>query len=184
MTKMQTLSRCVIILLGVYCVNATLGLVSMPLVAFADKIDIKIGAVVLACGYCLWGLVVYFALFKDRGFSYRLAGPTEPGEKLVETSNFVKALRIAILFAGLMIVPRVLQNVVYLGQLPALLRALLFAAFGSEQFSHQLPQNILDISNLLNSLVRLFLATYLIVGAPAYIRWQVRKINLQLQELD
>jgi hypothetical protein len=156
----------------------------MPLVAFADKIDIKIGAVVLACGYCLWGLVVYFALFKDRGFSYRLAGPTEPGEELVETSNFVKALRIAILFAGLMILPRALQNIAYLAQLPALLRALLFAAFGSEQFSHQLPRNIRVIERMLSSLIRLCLASYLIASAPTYVRWQVRKVTSRLRECD
>jgi len=175
MTKMQVTARCVVVLLGIYCINVTLGSVNVLLMLLADTISIKTGSIILACSYFFFGLVVYFALFRDRGFSYHLAGPLEPGETLVEMPDFVNALRITVVFTGLILIPGALQYIVYLAKLPAMSRALLFAAFGSERFSHQLPQRIRDIATVLTSLVRLCLVTYLIIGAPAYVGWQVRK---------
>jgi hypothetical protein len=179
MTKMQLTARCVVIALGVYCVCAALGLVHLILLPIASPMKIETAGIVLACSYLLLIPVTYFALLRDRGFSYRLAGATEFGEKLVETKNIIRALRLTAIFSGLMLLPGILQNVSYLIQLPVLLRALLFAALGHERFSDQLPRNIWDIANALNPLIHLCLAAYLIIGAPAYTRWQVRKITSQ-----
>ena len=83
-----------------------------------------------------------------------------------------------------MLLPGALQYIENLTNLPSMLRALLFVAFGSERFSHQLPENSRALVRVLNPLIRLCLVAYLIIGAPAYIRRQVRKAISQSREND
>ncbi len=184
MTKMYVLAKCIITVLGIYAISVALRAVFLPVRFASNAVGLSGGAIILICVYLLLCLAVYFALFRDSGFARRLAGPPKPDETLVAIPDFVKALRIAIVFAGLMLLPGALHYLVNLTNLPVMLRALLFAAFGSEQFSHQLPKNIWGIVNVLTALVRLCLVAYLIIGAPAYIRWQVRKVTSQSRKHD
>lgn len=129
-------------------------------------------------------LAFYLALLNNHSFIRRLIGSPQPNEKLVEMWDFLNAISITIVFSGLMLLPGVLDYFVYLVKLPAMSRALLFAAFGSEQFSHQLPEDGWALIRVLNPLLRLCLSVYLIIGAPAYVNWQVRKDFSKKQEND
>lgn len=179
MTKMYVLAKCTVTVLGVYAISLTLRYVALPLMPAAAAMGPRAGAIVVVCAYLLLCLAFYFALIKERGFVFRLAGPPKPNEPLAEAPDFVKALRIAVVFAGLMFLPGALQYLPYLAKLPVMSRDLLFAALGLERFSSQLPEDRRVLIGVLNSLLRTCLAAYLILGAPAYIKWQVRKTASQ-----
>lgn len=182
MTKMHVLAKCVVTVLGVYLINVILGI--YPVIFSSGKIGPKAGAIIIICIYLLLCTVIYFIFFRHWDFASKLAGPVKSGESPAAVSHSIKALRIAIVFAGLMMLPGALQGLVHLLKLPAMLRALLFAAFGLEQFSHQLPKDGRTLVNTLNSLVRVCLTVYLIIGAPSYVRWQVRKVTITKSEPD
>jgi hypothetical protein len=178
MTKMYVVAKCVLTALGIYAVNVILIYAAMPLLSKAYRTGWW-GTIDLLCAYALICVVFYFALFRNQGFTRRLAGLSTPDEKPLELPEVVKALRITVIFCGLMLLPGAMRYIVYLKELPAMSRALLFAAFGSERFSNQLPQDSWALVQVLNPLLRLCLSAYLIIGAPAYVRWQARKIASQ-----
>ncbi|MFA7486323.1 MAG: hypothetical protein WCZ89_09880, partial [Phycisphaerae bacterium] len=80
------------------------------------------------------------------------------------------------IFSGLIFLPWVLRrNIAVLPELFSMMRALLFTTFGAEIYNHHLPKNFMDLLMLLKDLAHTCLIIYLIIGAPAFVKWQVRK---------
>jgi hypothetical protein len=173
MTKMQVLANCVMTVLWVCLINTILTV--YPIILSFDKIGPEAGLFIIICSYLLLCALSYFIFCKQQEFTLKLAGNKQPNESSVTTSHFVKASRVALIFAGLMLLPKMTQGLINLITLPAILRSLIFAVFGSELYSHQLPKDSKAIAMTINSLVYVCLTTYLIIGAPAYVKWQIRK---------
>jgi hypothetical protein len=183
MTKMYVLAKCTVTALCLYAISIILIYIPQPLMPDVCGKS-PYGMIILSCAYVLMCAVFYLALLRNRGLVRRLAGPPKPDDKLLEMPEFVRALRITMVFCGLMLIPGALAYLVYLAKLPTMSRALLFAAFGSERFSNQLPKDTWALLQVLKPLTSLCLSAYLIIGAPAYIDWQVRKVLLKKPEND
>lgn len=122
----------------------------------------------------LAALAVYFMIFNNTKFSKRIAGPGEIAEPRSQQLLLGKALRVGLLFAGLMLLPRSIPMMVKIPKIFFLIRPALNDIIISKRVPDILKLSHSEWFTNIYGFLRAILALYLIYGSPRFIRWQVK----------
>lgn len=126
-------------------------------------------------GLC-FAAICYVCLYKREQLAERIVGTDEPGDPHSQMDWLHIAFRLVCITAGLYCLHSVAVRIVYA------LRGYL----ASRAYDSQVASRVVSTELILGWLVMLAIGTYLICGAPHFVRWHVKKTleQSQLQEKE
>jgi len=122
----------------------------------------------------LAALAVYLMIFNNTKFSKRIAGPGEILRPGTQRALLVKSLRVGLVVAGLMLLPRSIPTMVKIPKIFFLIRPALNDIIVCKSVPDILRLSHSEWFTNIYGFLRAILALYLIYGAPRFIRWQVK----------
>ena len=169
MTRGILIARCMLTALGVYVLNYgfrhlnVLG--GMRLSGWARGVSLII--VVVSCGYLFFKLS-----FNNAGWAKRVVGRVEG--PAVSQQWIAAGFRLAMVFCGLLILRReagfIAKAAVFVVVGPQLLVRMIVYRYVDEAFL----MSVMEWMRLLADVCRVALGVYLVLGAPHYVRWQMK----------
>jgi amino acid transporter len=173
MTKMQIIAKTILAVLGIDAVVLLWG--SYPgRYHYPDAAPVILQVLWLVAFAVLTVVIVYLMVFDNDYLCRQIVGPEDDSARAEQAALLAKSLRIGLVFAGLMLLPRSVPTMIKIPKLFFLVRP----AVNDIIIFKRVP-DILRLSGpewfrtIYNSL-RAILAIYLVCGAPHFVRWQVR----------
>ena len=175
MTRMQILAKTTLTILGIYAV-LTLWSGYPGHYMYRREPPAVIPEILSLCAVGVLGaLIVYFIVFNNTRFADRIAGPGEILEPRKQLRLLGKSLRIGLVFAGLMLLPRSIPTMAKIPKVFFLIRPALNDIIISKSVPDILRLSYSEWFRNIYGFLRAILALYLIYGAPHFIRWQLKQ---------
>ena len=172
MTRMQILAKTTLTILGI-CAVVTLCNHYPGRYTYGREQPAIIPEILSLCAFgVLAALIVYFMIFNNTRFAKRIAGPGEIAEPRSQQLLLGKALRVGLLFAGLMLLPRSIPMMVKIPKIFFLIRPALNDIIISKSVPDILRLSYSEWFRNIYGFLRAILTLYLIYGAPRFVRWQ------------
>lgn len=171
MARIQILARTMLTVLAIYAVVVLLGYYShLPRTQ-----ELSLWQELLACFACitLAIVIVYLMIFNDR-FYRKIVGAEEAAEPQAQPTWLVESLRIGLVFAGLMLLPRSVPVLIRTAKLFFLIRPAVSDIIVSKTVPDILRLSYAQWYRTIYEFLKAVLAVYLICGAPYFLRWQMR----------
>ena len=175
MTRMQVLAKTTLTVLGVYAILTLCGHCPVGYMCRHEQSAIVPEILSLCTFAVLAALTVYFVIFKNTALSKRIAGPGEILDPRTQALWLVKSLRVGLVLAGLMLLPRSIPIMVKIPKMFFLIRPALNDIIVSKRVPNILRLSYSEWFKNIYGFLRAILAIYLIYGAPHFIRWQVKQ---------
>ncbi|MCD6391976.1 MAG: hypothetical protein J7M40_00555 [Planctomycetes bacterium] len=178
MTKMQIIAKAVLAGLGFYCVGIILRSVHRQFLhAYGIAHALAIIALVLAI--CAVILLVLWRISRNGQLARKLAGEGPALDRKTQRTWLAASFRLSCVFAGLFLLAGSITEVV-----DAVVKVAQFLPAASQwfnnlvspgQFLEMLLVLILSVVKYLVGLGFLAFIVYLMLGAPSFIRWQIKR---------
>ena len=188
MTKMQTLAKTTLTVLGIYAVLTLCNSYPGSFMYRREQPAIMPEILFLSAFTVLATLAVYFIIFNNTTFSKRIAGPGEIPEPRKQIDLLGKSLRIGLVFTGLMLLPRSIPTLTKTPKMFLLIGSAIDDIVISKRYPRMLILSYSEWFRNTYDFLKAMLALYLICGAPHFIRWQLkhtlcRKFNIDQTEI-
>ena len=180
MTRMQVLAKTTLTVLGVYAVLTLCNAYPSRYIYRREPPAIVLEMLSLCTFAVLAAFAVYFMISNNTALSKRIAGPGEILDPGTQALWLTKSLRIGLVLAGLMLLPRSIPMIVKIPKIFFLIRPALNDIIVSKRVPNILRLSYSEWFKNIYGFLRAILAIYLIYGAPHFTRSQVRQ-NLHLQ---
>jgi hypothetical protein len=177
---MQALAKTILTVLGIYAVLTLWNSYPAGFMYRSEQPAIVLEILSLCTFAVLAALTVYFMIINNTAFSKRIAGPGQTLDPRTQALRLAKALRVGLVLAGLMLLPRSIPTMVKIPKIFFLIRPALNDLIISKSVPKVLRVSYSQWFRNIYGLLKAILALYLIYGAPHFIRWQVRQ-NLHSQ---
>lgn len=181
MTKMQILTKTTLTVLGIYAVLTLCNSYPGRFMYIREQPAIMPEIISLSAFTVLAALAVYFMIFNNTTFSKRIAGPGEIPEPRKQIDLLGKSLRVGLVFAGLMLLPRSISTLIKIPKMFLLIGSAIDDIVISKRYPRMLMLSYSEWFRNIYDFLKAMLALYLICGAPGFIRLQVRH-SLRRQE--
>ena len=173
MPKTQLITKLLVTLLGIYAVCYLLGCLSLINKTTSSVFSVK-AVIDTLLPLTVIVLVFWYMILDNNWLTTKLLSHSEDNEA-VNPEQFVKTMRLIMIFAGLMLLPEAVKYLKVLPSFTTSLRALIHVSLGMDRYSHQMPQDPWYWVNAAREITSLLMIIYLICGAPRYVIWQTRK---------
>ena len=184
MTRMQILAKTTLTVLGIYAVATLCNQYPGAYMYRREQPAIIPEILSLSAFAVLAALAVYFIIFNNSGFSKRIAGPGEILDPRSRALWLAKSLRVGLVFAGLMLLPRSIPAMVKIPKIFFLIRPALNDIIISKSVPNILKLSYSEWLRNIYGFLRAILALYLIYGAPRFICWQVKHSARQESNIE
>ena len=174
MTRMQILAKTTLTVLGIYAVLTLCNSYPGGFMYRREQPAIVPEILSLSAFTVLAALAVCFMIFNNTKFSKRIAGPGEILRPGTQRALLVKSLRVGLVVAGLMLLPRSIPTIVEIPKIFFLIRPALNDIIVCKSVPDIVRLSHSEWFRNIHDFLRAILALYLIYGAPRFIRWQVK----------
>lgn len=181
---MQILAKTTLTVLGIYAVLTLCNSYPGRFMYIREQPFIMPEIFFLSAFIVLAALAVYFMIFNNTTFSKRIAGPGEIPEPGKQIDLLGKSLRVGLVFAGLMLLPRSIPTLIKIPKMFLLIGSAIDDIVISKRYPRML---ILSYSEWLRNIfdfLKAMLAFYLICGAPHFIRCQLKHALCRKSNID
>jgi hypothetical protein len=175
MTRMQILAKTTLTGLGIYAILALCNAYPGRYMYRREQPAIVPEILSLGSFAVLGALAVYFMISNNTAFSKRIAGPGQILDPGSQALWLAKSLRVGLVLAGLMMLPRSIPIMVKIPKIFFLIRPALNDIIISKSVPHALKLSYSEWFRNIYGLLRAILTLYLIYGAPHFTRWQVKQ---------
>jgi hypothetical protein len=171
MARIQIFARTMLTILALYAVVVLVGYYSyLPRMQ-----ELSLWQELLACFACITLAIgiVYFLSFNHRLYR-KIVGADEAAEPQAQPRWLVESLRIGLVFAGLMLLPRSVPVLIRTAKLFFLIRPAVSDIIVSKTVPDILKLSYAQWYRTIYEFLKAVLAIYLLCGAPYFLRWQMR----------
>ncbi len=174
MTKMQIFAKTVLTILGIYAVATFYYLYPGQYTSQMEESTI-LREIMSFCAFtALAAFVTYFMIFNNDSIAVKIAGPGEQLSQQSQTNLLSKSLRIGLVLAGLMLLPRSVPTIVKIPKIFFLIRPAVNDIIISKSVPKILRLSYAQWYRNIYEFMKTILSIYLICGAPHFIAWQVK----------
>jgi hypothetical protein len=173
MSKTQIIAKSILTVLGIYALMLIpKGIGSTITLYFSQSIP---AALFTLAGFGFFTFVaVYFLAFNNNGIARLIAGTSVQLNPQQQTAWLINSLRLGLVFAGLMLIPSTLPALSKLLHFFFLIRPAVNELLTSKGLLSALNLTASQWFGTICDFAALALAAYLILGAPHYIKRQIK----------
>jgi len=174
MTKMQVVAKTILTVLGIHAIVALCGNYPGQYLFATQEISVLSEALFFLAFILGVAFVGYFMVFGNNQLSRKMAGTAEQFVPRDQTDWLVKSLRVGLVFAGLMLLPRSVPILIRTAKLFFLIRPAVSDIIVSKTVPDILRLSYAQWYRTIYEFLKAILAIYLLCGAPYFLRWQMR----------
>ena len=183
MTKMQIVAKAVLTVLGIYAVVNSYRFYPGQYMYSSQQPSTPLELLFLSAFTIMVAIIAYFMIFNNTRLSIKMAGPGQQLDPQTQAAWLAKSLYIAIVLAGLLLLPNSINAIIKLLRIPFIIHPAINEIIQFKRFPAILVSSYRLWYKNIYDLLKAILAVYLICGAPHFIRWQKKKslpaINLK-----
>lgn len=173
MTRMQIIAKTILTVLGIYAV-VTLWRSYPGQYHYPNEAPVILQVLWLLAFAVLTVLIMYLMVFDNDYLCHKMAGAEDDSAGAERQALLAKSLRIGLVFAGLMLLPKSVPTMIKIPKLFFLIRPAVSDMITSRDLANILKLSWAEWFRNIYSFLRAILAVYLVCGAPHFVRWQVR----------
>lgn len=174
MTKMQMAAKTILTVLGIHAVVALCGNYPGQYLSATQELSVLSEALFFLAFIVPVAFVGYFMVFRNNRLARKMAGTAEQFVLRDQTDWLVKSLRVGLVFAGLMLLPRSVPVLIRTAKLFFLIRPAVSDIIVSKTTPDILRLSYAQWYTTIYEFLKAVLAIYLLCGAPYFLRWQMR----------
>jgi len=172
MAKMQIIAKALLTVLGIYALVTLL--FSQPWFFASLQQSVLPKILYFAAFAVLTAFIVFFTIFSNDSLARKIAGPGDQLTPAARALWLTASLRLALVFAGLMLLPDSITTMAKILKIPFLIRPAVSKMFLFKSLPTVLNLPPTEWFRIICDLFKAILAVYLICGAPSFIRWQLK----------
>jgi len=173
MTRMQTITKTVLMVLGIYGV-VTLWRSYPGQYHYPDEAPVILQVLCLLAFAVLTVLIMYLMVFDNDSLCHKMTGAEDDSARAEQPALLTKSLRIGLVFTGLMLLPNSMPAMIKIPKLFFLIRPAVSDIITSRDVPNMLRLSGAEWFRNIYNLLKVILAIYLVCGAPHFVRWQLR----------
>lgn len=119
--------------------------------------------------------IAYFMILKNDSLSRKLAGPGQQLDGPTQAVWVTKSLYTGLVLAGLILLPNSIHGIIKFLKIPFVIRPIINEIIDFKKFPEVFTLSYRQWYKNIYELLTAILGVYLVLGAPHFIRWQIKQ---------